>query len=62
MPQFIVGIREVHVSNRLIEAVDEEDAVERAGDEGEEITCEYSHTLAKDVWTVESQANGKERS
>ena len=67
MPWFMVGIREVHESLRLVEANNEEDAVERADAEGEEVTCEYSHTLEKDLWTVEPadpppRANAKEQS
>lgn len=50
-----VGIREVHVSYRLVWAKDEEEALELAGDQGEEEIVEYSHTLSKDNWTVEVQ-------
>jgi hypothetical protein len=50
--QYRVLIREVHVSHRLVEAASPEEAKENAGD-GEEIFCEYSHTLPRDTWTVE---------
>ena len=67
MPWFMVGIREVHESLRLVEGNNEEDAIERADDEGEEVTCEYSHTLDKGLRTVEPaepppRANAKEQS
>lgn len=50
-----VGIREVHVSQRLVWARDEEEALGIAGDQGEEEIVEYSHTMSKDTWTVELQ-------
>jgi len=50
--QYIVLIREVHVSHRLVEANSPEEAKENAGD-GMEVFCEYSHTLSQDTWTVE---------
>lgn len=52
MPKFNVLIREVHVSHREVEAKDESEAMELAGD-AEEHYCEYSHTLDRDTWTVE---------
>ncbi|MHA2064854.1 MAG: hypothetical protein ACXABY_10810 [Candidatus Thorarchaeota archaeon] len=57
MPNFLVGIREVHVSTRLIEAEDKEEALLKArrGDDGVEIMCEYSHTLDFGTWTVEEE-------
>lgn len=60
MPQFIVNIREVHVSAREVEADSVEHALEliRAG-EGDEVSCEYSHTLSEDTWSVED-ADGNE--
>ena len=54
MPKFVVNIREVHVSSREIEAESAEEALRLVKDgEGEEILCEYSHTLDEDTWTVD---------
>lgn len=52
--KYLVAIREVHVSHREIEADSPDDAIEKVfyGD-GEEVLCEYSHTLDSDTWTVE---------
>jgi hypothetical protein len=52
--KYLVLIREVHVSHRLVEADSEQEALEFSGD-GEEVMCEYSHTLPKETWTVEKQ-------
>ena len=48
-----VAIREVHVSHRIVEASSEAEAKDLAADADDEFT-EYSHTLDKDLWTVES--------
>ncbi len=55
MPKFHVGVREVHVSTREVEATSPEEALEKAGeiDLSHEIMCEYSHTLDKEHWSVE---------
>lgn len=46
MPRFEVGLREVHVSTRVVEAETAEEALNLVlGGEGEEVSCEYSHTL-----------------
>jgi hypothetical protein len=57
MPKYNVMIREVHVSHRTVDAKDEKEAIEKAGEEGEETYLEYSHTLNKDMWTVEKIGN-----
>ena len=51
--KWYVGIREVHVSTRLVEAETAEEALAIAGHESDEVMCEYSHTLDPDTWTVE---------
>lgn len=52
--KYLVEVREVHVSTIEVDASTQAEAVERvANGEGEEILCEYSHTLDKDLWTVE---------
>jgi hypothetical protein len=57
MRTFIVAVREVHVSHVKIQVPDVcngQDAIEAVWNgEGEEILCEYSHTLEPDYWTVE---------
>lgn len=45
MKKFRVLIPEVHYSHRIIEAETPEEARERAGEEGEEVYLEYSHTI-----------------
>ena len=51
--KYIVGIREVHVSHRVVEAQDPEQAKDIASrDLDTEVALEYSHTLDKDTWTV----------
>jgi len=52
MPNFIVRVREVHVSYRKVTADSPEEALHDGGG-GEEILCEYSHTLPQDTWDVE---------
>lgn len=52
MPRYYIGIREVHVSHRLVQAENANQAVELAGDTPEEF-LEYSHTLDKETWTTE---------
>ena len=52
--KYTVLIREVHVSHRLVEADSEKEAIEKAGD-SDEVYLEYSHTLDKSTWTVESE-------
>ncbi len=61
MPKFHVHIREVHVSTREIEAESAEEALRIIVDgeeDGEEVMCEYSHTLDPDTWTLESAEEG----
>jgi hypothetical protein len=54
MTTYYVHKREVHVSTVRVEAASEAEAIEKAkGDDGEEVMCEYSHTLDSDTWTVE---------
>lgn len=52
MPKFHVLVREVHVSTMLIEADTAQEALDTAS-EGDELDCEYSHTLDTDTWSVE---------
>ena len=60
MAKFIVEIREVHVSSREVEASSAEEAIAKVKDgDGEEICCEYSHTLGDDTWSV-TNADGDE--
>lgn len=55
MPKFHVAVREVHVSTMEVEADGAKDAILKIKDgDGEEIMCEYSHTLSEDTWTVET--------
>lgn len=56
MAKFIVGIREVHVSYREVEAESPEAAVEEAGG-ATEVMIEYSHTLDPELWSVEAVAD-----
>ena len=52
--EFHVLIREVHVSCRLVEASNPEEAIALAKEgNDEELYLEYSHTLDADSWTVE---------
>lgn len=52
--KYTVEVREVHVSSMEVEADSPEDAREKFKDgEGEEILCEYSHTL--DGYTVKDE-------
>jgi len=54
MPKFHVNVREVHVSTHEVEAESAEEAIRKVkNQESDEITCEYSHTLGEDTWTVE---------
>jgi len=61
MTKYIVGIREVHVSYREVEANSIEEALEIApGSLGDDERLEYSHTLDTDTWSVEEEKeNGK---
>ena len=56
MPKYHVGIREVYVSTREVEADSKEEALEKAGGSNE-VIHEYSHALNKDYWTVEEVPN-----
>ena len=52
--KYIVGIREVHVSSREVEAENPEEAINIAKkDLGTEVMVEYSHTMEENTWTVE---------
>jgi hypothetical protein len=54
--RYNVMIREVHVSHREVSAESEAEAIEKVADgEGEETFLEYSHTMGKDHWTVETK-------
>ena len=51
---FHVGIREVHVSTRKVMARSAQEAIDKLKDgDGDEVMCEYSHTLDPELWTVE---------
>lgn len=51
---FIVNVQEVHISRQKVQAFDEEDAIQGVMEGcGEEIGCEYSHTLDQDTWSVD---------
>lgn len=53
MSQFIVEVREVHISHRQIEAEDQDSAVSLVEQgEGEEVYLEYSDTKDKSTWSV----------
>lgn len=59
MPKYTVLVREVHVSHMEIEAENPEDAVDKVyNGDGNEVLCEYSHTLDSNEWTVDD-ASGK---
>ena len=63
MPKFAVAVREVHVSLMVVEADTMDEAVSRVEDgEGEEILCEYGHTLGTDTWSVQKWDRHKEMS
>ena len=52
--KFLVGVREVHVSTREVDAENAIEAVRKIREgAGEEVMCEYSHTLDESLWTVE---------
>ena len=52
--EYIVGIREVHVSSRKVLADNPDHAKELAVDNlATEIMLEFSHALDTDTWTVE---------
>jgi hypothetical protein len=54
MPEFFVGVREVHVQTMLVEAETEKEAIDKVREgEGESCLCEYSHTLDSETWTAE---------
>ncbi len=54
MTTYLIGVREVHVSTMKVEAETEDDAIEMIRDAaGEEVMCEYSHTLDSSTWSVE---------
>jgi hypothetical protein len=55
MSKYCVVIPEVHLAYLMIEAEDDKDAIAKVADGGgEEINCEYSHTLEDDEcpWQV----------
>jgi hypothetical protein len=53
MKLYIVGVKEVHISTRLVEAETPEQAREEAASYGQEVSCEYSYTLDPSEFTVE---------
>lgn len=52
--KFLVLVHEVHVSTIEVEAESIEEAINNASS-GEELICEYSHTLHTDTWSVEDE-------
>lgn len=60
MPKYTVLVREVHVSHMVVEADSPEEAIKKIKDgDGDEATCEYSHTLDSETWSVDD-AEGNE--
>ena len=61
MAIFHVEVREVHVSTRAVEAESAEEAIRKVkdGDDLEELTCEYSHTLDDETWQVNEAESGE---
>lgn len=53
IPKYLVGVREVHISYREIEANSPEEAIKKADDVVTEVFREYSHDLSEELWTVE---------
>lgn len=51
--RYLIGVREVHVSMREVEAYSEEEALNMADDISCEVSCEYSYTMDKDNWSIE---------
>jgi hypothetical protein len=57
---FNVVIMEVHASTRAVQAATAEEALAKivnGVEDGDELACEYSHTLDADTWTVEEAAD-----
>jgi hypothetical protein len=52
--KYLVLVHEVHVSTVEVEAESVEEAINNASS-GEEVICEYSHTLHTDTWSVEDE-------
>ena len=44
MPLFIVEVQEIHLSTRLVEADNAEEAADKVGDNGVELNLEYDST------------------
>ena len=57
--KYLVGIREIHVRTVEVEAVNSQDAMEKAENQDmdtvDEIMTEFSHTMCWDSWTVEEK-------
>jgi hypothetical protein len=65
MPKFTVCVREVWIQMVAVEAPDEANAKERVADGqgtylGAPGGLEYSHTLDRETWTVDAEADPKE--
>ena len=59
MSQFIVEVREVHISHRKVEAEDQDHAAHMVEEgEGEEVYLEYSDTKDKSTWSVREDGLG----
>lgn len=58
---YIVEVREVFVSNRVVYAESPEKAIEAVddGEDEEEISCEYSHTLDSETWRARLPHDGE---
>lgn len=54
--RYIVGIREIHVRDVVVEAASKEEAIEKAKDcenHINEIDTTYSHELDSELWTAD---------
>ena len=49
---YSVAIKEIHYSNRIVEAETEAEAKEQAADNADEINLEYSDTRDSSEWIV----------
>lgn len=57
MGKYLVGIREIHLHTVMVEAKDEQEALEKAGDGdiiNDDIDLEYVRSLDHEHWSVES--------
>jgi len=60
MPEYIVAMREVHIQPVRVTAESPEEAIAITADGGGDFIeggFEFSHTLDRDLWTVEEVSN-----